>query len=406
MKTIKKLTAVFMAVLMLAATVPFFNAFAADGESVEDVVLEIVKTNQDNNYVTVQVNVVSGYFEAMDFQFIMSDGVTCDQISAYGGIGMVNNTNGKVSMVSVDGYTAGTVLSATFSVPSDDIFTITGQASCYIAADDNDTQSVNTIINGAVKGKEYLNDTVYYTFDQSTGTVTIGGTGDMPDYSSDNRSPFYNDTSIKNVIIEEGVTSVGNSAFEGCQSLASVTIPDSVTGIGDYAFSDCDILTSITIPDTVTSISEYAFNSCDSLTDVYYNGYKEQWDKIEIDRGNDSLLNANIHFLEPQIQPTGKIEKVYIPDTDVYYKSTAKIVPQISIDGEADYTVKYESSNPSVATVDKNGNISTVHKGSTTVTCTVTDEYGNTVKDTCTVNVKFRWWQWLIWILLLGFLWY
>ena len=62
--------------------------------------------------------------------------------------------------------------------------------------------------------------------------------------------------------------------------------------------------------------------------------------------------------------------------------------------------------NPSVATVDKNGNISTVHKGSTTITCMVTDEYSNIVKDTCTVNVKFQWWQWLIWILLFGFLWY
>ena len=50
--------------------------------------------------------------------------------------------------------------------------------------------------------------------------------------------------------------------------------------------------------------------------------------------------------------------------------------------------------------------LTTLHKGTTTVTCTVTDEYGNTTKDTCTVTVKFQWWQWIIWILLFGFLWY
>lgn len=69
--------------------------------------------------------------------------------------------------------------------------------------------------------------------------------------------------------IPDGVMSIGDYAFSDCDSLTSVTIPDSVTSIGYRAFSYCDSLTSITIPDSVTSIGDYAFSGCNSLTSVY-----------------------------------------------------------------------------------------------------------------------------------------
>jgi hypothetical protein len=57
----------------------------------------------------------------------------------------------------------------------------------------------------------------------------------------------------------------------------------------------------VVIPDSVTSIGNYAFGYCNSLNDVYFNGTDEEWKKITIDSGNDSLLNANIHYLgEPE----------------------------------------------------------------------------------------------------------
>ncbi len=99
------------------------------------------------------------------------------------------------------------------------------------------------------------------------GTVlTILGNGEMYDYSIENPSPWGKD--ITSVIIQDGVTSVGNYAFYGCSSLTSVTIPDSVTSIGRYAFGSCTSLTSVTIPDSVSSIGEYAFYNCSSLTSV------------------------------------------------------------------------------------------------------------------------------------------
>lgn len=73
---------------------------------------------------------------------------------------------------------------------------------------------------------------------------------------------------IENVVIEEGVTSIGNCAFYDCNDLTSITIPNSVTSIGDNAFSNCDNLSSITIPNSVTSIGENAFSWCSGLSTV------------------------------------------------------------------------------------------------------------------------------------------
>ena len=81
-------------------------------------------------------------------------------------------------------------------------------------------------------------------------------------------SAFRDCTSLTSVTIGNGVTSIGSGAFSGCISLASVTIPDSVTSIGDYAFEDCTSLTSVTIGNGVTSIGSGAFSGCISLASV------------------------------------------------------------------------------------------------------------------------------------------
>ena len=168
------------------------------------------------------------------------------------------------------------------------------------------------------------------TWNLSDGTLTITGTGSMKNYNSSSYAPWYSYiTSIKTVIIEDGVTSIGERAFYNCSSLASVTIGESVTSIGDYAFKGCSKLatviwnakkinnyfsssntpfyyynsssiynfdhrkhitsftfgdnveyipaylcsemsnlTTITIPNSVTSIGERAFSVCSSLTSV------------------------------------------------------------------------------------------------------------------------------------------
>ncbi len=130
--------------------------------------------------------------------------------------------------------------------------------------------SYNTSLTSLIKYKAGSCGTnVKYAFDSSNGVLFILGTGEMYDYFSYSSSPWYNfNSSIKSVIIEDGVTSIGSYAFSGCTSLTSIEIPKDVTSIGDYAFDGCTSLTSVDIGDSVTSIGSYAFYDCDSLTSV------------------------------------------------------------------------------------------------------------------------------------------
>ncbi len=103
------------------------------------------------------------------------------------------------------------------------------------------------------------------------GVLTISGKGKMNNYgyiADFNNSPFCNRTDIKSVVIKSGVTSVGDTAFDGCKNLKSVTISSSVKTIGNKAFVGCSSLTSVTISSGVESIGKYAFFSCTSLTSI------------------------------------------------------------------------------------------------------------------------------------------
>ena len=92
--------------------------------------------------------------------------------------------------------------------------------------------------------------------------VTIVGCGDI--HSSWNNTDY----APVSIVIENGVTGIGNNAFYQCTRLKSVTIPDSVAFIGDSAFYGCSVLGGVTIPDSVTRLGSYAFYGCSSLTDI------------------------------------------------------------------------------------------------------------------------------------------
>ena len=118
-------------------------------------------------------------------------------------------------------------------------------------------------------GAEGNEENVTWSFDSETKTLTISGSGAMADYISPQGVPWYNyRPQITSVVIENGVTSIGNIAFYGYSNLESVNISASVTSIGDAAFYGCKSLTSITIPEKVTSIGDAAFLNCTSLTSV------------------------------------------------------------------------------------------------------------------------------------------
>ncbi len=179
----------------------------------------------------------------------------------------------------------------------------------------------------------------------NSGTLTISGTGSMADFkgggaSSSDAPWFQYGLNICNLVIEEGVTTIGKYAFYKCYGLKSAIIPDSVKTIGYESFYNCglesvdlgkgvtsigygafrySVLSSIEIPDSVTSIGEcafsdsenltsviigkgiksvgrYAFYGCNNLQDVYYAGDEAARKKVSVSSLNDPLTDATWHY--------------------------------------------------------------------------------------------------------------
>ena len=182
-------------------------------------------------------------------------------------------------------------------------------------------------------------------WDLTDGVLTISGRGDMPDYSGTEapwRAKDKKATKVKSIVVENGVTHIGDQSFQFCTSAKTATIADSVETIGYAAFYNCSKLKSVRmpryldelgesafdhcaalecgvvpdgveviematfnccssmkwvyIPATVTEIKYAAFWACKNLEDVYYGGSWSDWDDIDIDGDNRCLTGANIHF--------------------------------------------------------------------------------------------------------------
>ena len=112
-----------------------------------------------------------------------------------------------------------------------------------------------------------------YIFDAGTGTITIYGSGAMTDYSyyhidGGYSTPWYGYASaVKEVIIEAGVSSIGDYAFAECSSLTKISIPETVLSIGKEAFTFCG-MESLRLPDNITEIGSAAFQNCRKLASV------------------------------------------------------------------------------------------------------------------------------------------
>ncbi len=153
---------------------------------------------------------------------------------------------------------------------------------------------------------------VYDTEDffMNKGTLTIYGTGYMVNYDYNNQPWGEYRSKAEKVIIQEGVTSIGERAFDSFSSLKEVTIPNGVTSIGKWAFSGCNI-ESITIPDSVTVIDR-AFYGNYYLYDVYYTGTKSQWNALLKNSDGTGLENSTIHCTDGKVYPSGRCgENVY-----------------------------------------------------------------------------------------------
>ncbi len=168
---------------------------------------------------------------------------------------------------------------------------------------------------------------VYWSLDDN-GTLTIWGTGPMTNFTytdnDESNRPWHSEReSIRKVVIEEGVTSIGNFAFSFCNvgevtipstvtsigrrafmgtPLSSVVIPEGVKTIGENAFWRCTSLQTITVPASATKFGDHAFDTREyydgsyhtQLTDIYYGGSRQQW--YDAGGGNAALTDVTVHF--------------------------------------------------------------------------------------------------------------
>lgn len=113
---------------------------------------------------------------------------------------------------------------------------------------------------------------------------------------------FYECKKLENIIVPNGVPSINYDTFNGCESLEWVSLPESVYYIDQFAFKNCSSLKSIIIPSAVTDIAIAAFLHCDALTTVYYGGTEDKWSTISIE-GNNGCLNGVRKYYFSQTEP-------------------------------------------------------------------------------------------------------
>lgn len=102
------------------------------------------------------------------------------------------------------------------------------------------------------------------------GTLVISAQGAMQDYSAAAQTPWFKDRAdIRKIVVQQGVTTIGDYAFYGCENVTSVTLPDTVTQIGKLAFYGCKDLRTLTVPDSVLTVEDYAFAKAGLQTIVF-----------------------------------------------------------------------------------------------------------------------------------------
>ncbi len=198
-----------------------------------------------------------------------------------------------------------------------------------------------------------IGDSISWELTEDQTILTIKGEGSMEDYTSMTGQPwYYSRSKIQTVILGDGITYIGAYSLCSLKKCTSISIPDSVTSTGIFAMYDNSYLTEITLPEGFEVIGAKTFQSCGKLAtlylpstlkvvdmksflyssqikDVYYNGTKEQWDKIQISdsqNGNKWLRNATFHYVD-----NPDVSEIY---TDVASDSIYHDAIQYMVDNE------------------------------------------------------------------------
>lgn len=273
-------------------------------------------------------------------------------------------------------------------------------------------------------------ENITYTID-SDGLLTLSGSGMTWNYGY-NSYLFKENNNIREVIIEDGVTSIGTALFYGCPELQSVTIPESVTvikndafgycrklktiiipksvkRIGGAAFAGCEKLEmialpdglteiqrnmfiycinleSITIPKSVVRIEDAVFVGCTCFRKVYYTGTEEEWEEVSVSTYDNKILeDATLIYNSSELLMSSTIKLSTRNKTIKKKKSYTLVVSNLA---NGDKIISVKSNKPSVAKVKKISEgkykITGIKKG----TAKVTVKLKSGRKDTCRITVK------------------
>ena len=215
----------------------------------------------------------------------------------------------------------------------------------------------------------------------------------------------------KNTIIPNTVSSIDRGAFSGCKGLMNISIPNSVTFIGIEAFSNCTGLTNINIPNSVNKIDSYAFEGCDNLNEVYsyiidpsaismgyevFNRSPNNYDErtLYVPAGSLTAYQADNKWsdyfgsiVEMEFEPTAIAESIQLNVTTAGLNegATLQLTAMVQPEEGTSKKMNWASSNPSIATVDDNGLVTTHSVGTATITAMTTD--GSNLSASCTVTL-------------------
>ncbi len=207
----------------------------------------------------------------------------------------------------------------------------------------NDSLNSASIIYNYAENK--CGDNIKWSYNYSSKTLTITGTGEMWDWVNCYQTPWWDvSDEIEKIVIGDGITSIGENSFYYCTEVTSITIGDSVKTISTGAFQYCTSLASLTLPATVTKIESKAFYTCSNSFTVYYSGTSTQWNNISIYGYNTYLTSSTIKYATSISGDSGstwiKLSWSKVSGATGYqiYMNGTKIATLY--DGETSYTVK------------------------------------------------------------------
>ena len=237
-------------IILVSDNGEYYQAMATDFSGVQVIVTSNAITEQDGMLPLTLVETVGGWLLTADAGYLSADGnwliLATDQADA---------AIWSIMIASDDTATISCVDGNLVFVEQDGAY----RFSCGTGGNEVVIYYATYELEQHVFG-----DGLWWTFEN--GKLTIGGSGNMPNFSSSSDQPWASIRSeITEVEILDGVTSIGSYVFSSCTGLQSITIPDGVTSIGSYAFSGCTGLQSITLPDSVTIIGDHAFMTCTGL---------------------------------------------------------------------------------------------------------------------------------------------